>query len=233
MGIAYNPKIVTDGLVLCLDAANVKSYPGSGTSINDLSGNGNNGTLVNGPTFDSSNGGSIVFDGSNDFINTANIQFERTDAFTLSAWVKSSSPPNNQIINNENMDYRGYMLVINSGDSKILFGLRHTTSNRIQVTSSNIVISNVWHYLTATYDGSSTASGVELYINSIKQAKTTLADNLSLTTISNQTTYIGIRRPATPGPFRGNISNTQIYNRALSPAEIRQNFNATRGRYGI
>ena len=70
MGVAYNPNIVTDGLVLCLDAANKRSYPGTGTTWTDRSANGNNGTLTNGPTFDSANGGSIVFDGTNDYVTT-------------------------------------------------------------------------------------------------------------------------------------------------------------------
>ena len=67
MGISYNPKIVTNGLVLCLDAANAKSYPGSGTAWTDLSGLGNTGTLTNGPTYSSANNGSIVLDGINDY----------------------------------------------------------------------------------------------------------------------------------------------------------------------
>ena len=69
MSTKYSPKIVTDGLVLCLDAANSKSYPGSGTSWNDLSRNNNTGTLTNGPTYTSSFGGSSVFDGTNDYVS--------------------------------------------------------------------------------------------------------------------------------------------------------------------
>ena len=85
MGVTYNPKIVTDGLVLALDAANVKSYPGSGTTWTDMSGNGNNVTLTNGPTFSSDNGGSIVFDGVND---TATLSNPSTlSNYTLSLWI--------------------------------------------------------------------------------------------------------------------------------------------------
>ena len=68
MGLAHSPSIVTDGLVLCLDAANTKSYPGSGTTWTDISGKGYDGTLTNGPTFSSNYGGNIVLDGSNDFV---------------------------------------------------------------------------------------------------------------------------------------------------------------------
>ena len=72
MATIYNPNIVTDNLVFCVDAANTKSYSGSGTIWKDISGEDNDGTLVNGPTFSNDNGGSIVFDGTNDYIQTAN-----------------------------------------------------------------------------------------------------------------------------------------------------------------
>jgi hypothetical protein len=85
------PNIVTDGLVLALDAANTKSYPGSGTVWKDLSGNGNNGTLINGPTFDTGNLGSIEFDGVDDWTSFGNILNTGTSDFTISAWVKSTS----------------------------------------------------------------------------------------------------------------------------------------------
>lgn len=72
MALNHSPKIVTNGLVLYLDAANQKSYPGSGTTWTDLSGNGNTGTLTNGPTFSANNNGGIVFDGANDYVSISN-----------------------------------------------------------------------------------------------------------------------------------------------------------------
>jgi hypothetical protein len=90
MGVYAGPEINESGLVLCLDAGNTKSYPGSGTTWTDLSGNGNTGTLVNGPTYSSANGGSIVFDGSNDYIQT-NFNYSLTSSnteFTCAAWYK-------------------------------------------------------------------------------------------------------------------------------------------------
>ena len=89
MAVGYNPKIVTDNLILALDAANIKSYPGSGTTWTDLSGKGNNGTLVNGPTFNSGNSGSIEFDGTNDSISLGpqiNSDITETD-ITVSFWT--------------------------------------------------------------------------------------------------------------------------------------------------
>ena len=97
MSIHYSPTTVTSGLVLCLDAGNAKSYPGSGTVWTDLSGNGNTGTLINGPTYNSANGGSIVFDGVNDY---ANIGVGRgvnqfSGNFAVSVWVmRLSGGPN-------------------------------------------------------------------------------------------------------------------------------------------
>ena len=95
MSIFYNPRIVTDGLVLALDAGNTKSYPGSGTTWTDLSGRGNTGTLTNGPTYSSANGGSIVFDGTNDHVtmsgnNISGLSAETTD-FSICIWVKYNS----------------------------------------------------------------------------------------------------------------------------------------------
>ena len=78
----YGPRIVTDGLIACLDAANTKSYPGSGTVWTDISGNGRNGPLINGPTFNSSNRGSIQFDGTNDYINFGNTLGVEGNPFT-------------------------------------------------------------------------------------------------------------------------------------------------------
>jgi len=86
MAIHRGPKIITNGLILCLDAASTKSYPGSGTTWFDRSGNGNNGVLTNGPTFSSTNGGSIVFDGTNDYVQVAGSVTISTGTFI--AWVK-------------------------------------------------------------------------------------------------------------------------------------------------
>ena len=230
MGLGHGAGVVRSGLAVYLDAANKKSYPGTGTVWTDLSDNGNNATLVNGVGYNSANNGSMIFDGVNDVVDTQNIQFERDDDFTLSAWIKSTNVNNNQVINNEDTTYKGYQLSISG---TVFFGLRNTTTNRIQVETNNTLLANNWYHLAATYNGNSSASGVELYINAINQSKNILADNLTATTISNQTTWIGRRRPITNGPFNGSIGSVQLYNRALTQLEVQRNFNATRGRYGI
>jgi hypothetical protein len=86
MAFNYSPKIITDGLVLYLDAANTRSYPTNGTIWSDLSRNNNNGTLINGPTFNSANGGSIVFDGVDDRVSR-NSAIDTGQNFTINAWI--------------------------------------------------------------------------------------------------------------------------------------------------
>ena len=235
--ISYYGGIVTQGLVLDLDAAKRDSYAGIGTAWNDISGNINNGVLTNGPTFNSANGGSIVFDGSNDYTNIINqLQFERTNSFSLCIWIYPTSVSNHQLFNNETIQtsptpYRGYRMDITT-DNKIGFSLRNTvTTNQAHITTINTLTANNWYNIVATYNGSSNTSGMNIYINGVNQSVTTVVNNLTATIISNETTWIGLRRPTTTGPFVGRISQASIYNRALSASEVLQNYNATKGRY--
>ena len=91
MSVIWGPEIVKSGLVLYLDAGNQNSYPGTGTTWTDISRNNNNGTLTNGPTFNSENGGSIVFDGTNDYVSTA---LTSTNSFTWNVWYKTNTVSN-------------------------------------------------------------------------------------------------------------------------------------------
>jgi hypothetical protein len=233
MGIAYNPKIVTDGLVLCLDAANVKSYPGSGTSINDLSGNGNNGTLVNGPTFDSGNGGSIVFDGSNDQVDinhstSLNITGKN---ISLSVWLKATALANSLhgagiIVKGSGQNDGVYEIILTQTLSKnyTFFRMLGMANHRPALVPIEL---NMIYNIFCVYNNGTMFN----YVNGIQEGTGSFRDvNLST---SSQLLRVGNRVVTNAAPFSGNIFNVSVYNRALSPAEIRQNFNATRGRYGI
>jgi hypothetical protein len=234
MSVFGGPNVTDSGLVLNLDAGNIKSYLGTGTTWFDKSGNANNGTLINGPTFNTGSLGSIVFDGVDDYVDVnRQIQFERTDSFTLSAWINTNDGNNNQIINNETEGYRGYQFSVDSNGKLFLF-LRNTVStNFLGVRMLSNFPSNLWCYVTAVYNGSSNASGVKLYINGIEQITEIAGDNLTSTTISNETTWIGRRRPQTQGPFNGKISIVQIYNKALTASEVLQNYDATKSRFNL
>ena len=221
MSVFAGPEINESGLVLYLDAGNIKSYPGSGTSWTDISGRGNTGTLTNGPTYSSSNGGSIVFDGADDVITFAsNNIISGTQNFTIEAIVKSN--------NTASPDYIfGNYGVANTGGLEIYFYLQkfYFYFNGVYTVSNSIVSSNTWYIATFTRSGNSTS----IYINSILDATGT--NSTSITT--NLSYRIGNGPDYNSEIYAGNIASVKVYNRALTAAEVSQNFNALRGRFGI
>ena len=223
MGLSHSPRIVTNGLVLCLDAGNTKSYPGSGTTWTDLSGSGSNGTLTNGPTYSSGNGGSIVFDGIDDFVQCTG-SLTGTDA-TFIAWINR---------NGNQTSYSGIIFSRSTQVSGMNFRLSDTLGYHwasIPGTDqfvSNLTIPNLAWCMCAVSVSSTaatlylgTSSGISSATNTISHTSTTIDD------IKLGQDDLGSRW------YKGNIANAQIYNRALSAAEIQQNFNALRGRFGI
>jgi hypothetical protein len=220
MAVGYNPRIVTDGLVLALDAGNTKSYPGIGTTWTNLVGSGI-GTLTNGPTFDSANSGSIVFDGTDDQINCGssdNFAFGTGD-FTIEFWfnvdsdggIISISPSGGNATTNWQIRYS-------------LSKIRWVYSNTSAIESSTLSTGQ-WIHVVATRSG----TALTLYINAVSEATGTSSANLSDTGVLR----IGQNRDGI-SHFDGKIPIVRLYKgKALTAAEIQQNFNATRGRYGI
>jgi hypothetical protein len=226
MACNYQNKIVSNGLVLCLDAADKKSYPGSGTVWNDRSGNSINGTLVNNPTFNSDNSGSIVFDGTNDVVNASTSIINRTNGqeITVSCWIKPSRTSGQYSVfcanrSNDNNIYN-WMFYQHTINGVISF---HGAN---QNPSSYVPTINRWINVTNTV----TAAGLSrLYVNGV------LTYTVTGYTYGNGTpSRLGIGANAGAlEPFQGNIAEVLIYNRALTVEEIKQNFNSTRGRFGI
>jgi len=223
--------VITDGLQLYYDVGNTASYPGSGTTIYDLSPNGYNGTLVNGPTYSSVNGGSLVFDGSNDYINTNNsLGYE---AFTLMAWFKTSDATNfRMLISKETSlgvpwNYRMY-LYQTSGD---LIGDVAKVGSTDEATYARNLADGTWH-MTA-FSRNTSNDTLNLYIDGVLVNSHT--DSLTAGSIINsQNVWIG--RSAFSGgsyPWLGNIAAALIYNRALTDAEVLNNFRATKTRFGL
>ena len=216
MGIDYNNVIVSDGLVLYLDAANTRSYSGSGTSSNSLVG-GIGATLVNGVGFTSSNNGAFIFDGSNDYINFGNSSAVQQSSGTLSAWAKASSPGGG---------YRG--IIAKQG----AYGLFYTDSVLVaydwaadapRSTGVNIA-DNTWKNVVLTYQ-SGVSNGTRIYINGVSVLTTTI-------TVLNQTGNLFGGAEANAGQFAScQASSFKMHNRALSATEVLQNYNATKGRY--
>jgi len=224
----YGPKIVTNGLVLALDAADKKSYSGSGTAWNDLSGNNRNGTLTNGPTFSSANGGALVFDGTNDYVVTSNFTPNVTNK-TLSGWVKLSSTTQGGggLINLQKTDGSEFdAIVYNETNQGWGFG----SNNFLRTAWSNVkeTSTNDWVNIVATYAN----LDYRLYRNGVLILNTTSFNTLNFNFSSNS--LLGYRHSGGSSAYlAGNIAIGTLYNRVLSATEVLQNFNAQRGRFGI
>ena len=221
--------VVEEGLVLYLDAGNDVSYPGSGNKWFDLSNNGNTGTLVNGVGYSASNGGALSFDGTNDRVscNSPNFVFG-TSSFTIEMWVYKTNTDSqiffSQFINTAN-GRDGVALGYRSGSLWLLQG---NGSSWIIETNQGSFPINSWTRIVASrsYDNSATY----YYIN--QQLVYTYTTNVNLTASNNGDIIFGMTGTTSSGfAFNGRISNAKIYNRALSAAEISQNYNALKGRY--
>jgi hypothetical protein len=232
MALSHSPRIVTDGLVLCLDAANTKSYRGSGTTVTDLSGNGNNGTLVNGVGYSSGNLGSLSFDGVDDHITIPyNSSLKPATAITMEAfcyiqnngtsWTSLIQYPQNS--SSHTSPYFDWAIYLNMS-SRVL----HTRIDGEGVSSPNNVWNfNEWTYVAITFENQS----VKYYVNGASVGSSSVTKT-SITYDANNPVLIG--KNASGGePLEGKLGSMKVYNRALTAAEVAQNFNALRGRYGI
>lgn len=222
MAFHFSPKIVTDGLVFYVDAANPKSYPGSGTTWKDLSGNGNDGILTNGPTYNSANGGSIVFDGVNDYCSLPNLNLNYP--FHIDFWGKVTSTQQNCgiIFSDPTSNTKSIGLQINSVLDHIRIIYYDNTFNTAYIPG----------YVNTIYkvSGNFTSTGFDLYVNGV--FANSLSGNKSKVWTDTNTSYnISLLNRPIITYLSGNIYNTQIYNRTLSPSEIIQNYNATKTRY--
>ena len=234
------PHIVTDGLVLSLDAANTKSYQSGSATWFDKSGNGNNGTLTNGPTFSSLNGGSIVFDGVDDYADCGNptsLNFN-TGSFTINCWFKPSSTQAGgnfpALIEKSNGDFTspssgvtGWILLYFTNDNQYVFRLGDSSAAMDNLSFPLTVANdNIWKNLTVTVS-STTLIG---YYNGIVVGSTTR----TLTGSVNTSVNLNIGRwRAFTRELNTSISQVQIYNRVLSAQEILQNYTATKSRYNL
>jgi len=220
--------IVTDGLVLNLDAGFTPSYPRSGTTWYDVSGT-NNGTLTNGPTFNSDNGGSIVFDEVDDKVQSNSIDVGNN--FTIGIWCKPTTANRQTMVangytydNNRDKD-EGFLFNIGNAGTDMFISLGRDLYGRISPTG--LISANTWFYACASYNGST----INLYFNG-----TSVGGNFFGSPISINYNFAPFFLGGWNYPgdwFGGNISITQLYNRALSATEVLQNYNAQKGRFGL
>jgi hypothetical protein len=234
MGVIAGANINDNGLIFSLDAANFRSYSGSGNTSFGLVGE-NNCTLVNGVGFTSTNGGSFIFDGTNDQITLASdvLDIGLSD-FTIKVWFKTNSSANGSFIANQvNNGWNGFNYWISNGQiySVVDWGNSQQYGAIITTATYN---DNTWKEVVFVMNGS-TVSNWKIHING-SLVNTSLAFESQLTLsgsgISNNVPLtLGTREFG--GYYNGNISQVSIYNRALTAKEILQNYNATKKRYGL
>ena len=227
--------IVRDGLVLYLDAK--YSYPGAtGTNPDtytwyDLSGYENQGELIGGVGYNAANGGSLVFDGSNQYATVTNgMNFLiGTSSVTFSAWIYRSSAPAYWagIISNKVNVTEGICLLVNP-DSKVFWQYDGGVSGVYAIEGGQSLSTNVWYNIVGVYDN----IGLKTYVNGSLNDSANDAGK-SISSSGNMNITIGAQDSVSGGPFPGRIANTSIYNRALSAAEVSQNYEALKGRYGL
>ena len=233
MGIDYNNVIVSDGLSVYLDAANTRSYSGSGITVNGLVG-GIGGTLVNGIGFSSQDNGSFFYDGSDDYFRLPTNFFNPDSGtpFTVSVWFKTATTgvifgQQNTVNPGTISGYAPAIYVDTNGKLRTSCFWGGSTTN--QSVSSASVNDNKWHQIIVTFESSSHKS----YLDGI------LFDTITKNQVSYSATYYYFIGSGTNAAWpnagnmtlSGNISNFMFYNRALSATEVLQNYNATKGRY--
>jgi hypothetical protein len=222
MSIAYNPSIVTSGLVFCLDAGNAKSYPGSGTSWYDVTNTNTLGSLINSPSYTSGTAGYFFFGAINNYVNlpTTLGYISQLSAFS---WIKTVGTPKS-----------GYHIVCGPTSLEISIptsgeirsGIDTSNGRFVSNHGSGLVDGN-WHYLGFTFDGTTKSSYIDGAMVGTQSVTGTLVYSVSGRSMgvfgSGDTTY----------GMNGNISYYHVYNSSLTGSQVNQNFNALRGRYGI
>jgi hypothetical protein len=238
MGVIAGANINDNGLIFSLDAANYRSYSGSGNTSFGLVG-GIGGTLVNGVGFGSTNSGYFIFDGTNDYIDVDDFNFDFTNGFTICAFCYPTAISNwGRIIDfglgqaNYNIELARY-----SNTNNFFLEVRSGTApdqSAIISTGSQFVI-NKFHFICGVVDGGTpgSVSTARLFYNGNQISSSALGSIVLPSTINRTSNYIARSNWSADSYYQGNIYFIQIYNRALTAKEIKQNYNATKRRYGL
>jgi hypothetical protein len=235
------PPIVTNGLVLNLDCGNRLSYPTSGTTWTDLSGFANNGTLTNGPTYNPNNLGSIVFDGVDDYVQLNNclpLKWQNINQISLEVFFKfnSLSSPRQYIFDSRyevTSPYNWYILIIDPG-GQLVTGTGQNSSNPVTDINVTTLNNNQIYMINLTIDKTTTTNNFKVYVNSNLVLTTGFDWTTNQGSENNSIMYLGRAFPNSDYRLNGNIYNFKIYkNKVLSQAEVLQNYNAYKSRFGL
>jgi hypothetical protein len=216
------PNTVRDGLVFYLDAANTKSYISGSSTWTDISGFQRNGILTNGPTFNTASGGNIVLDGSNDYVTFGDVAaLNFTTPFSVGCWFRASAVQpsvDSAIIGNINGTFTGYMLWYNSNTVDFYF------NSGVRANSTTTIVANTWYHVMGIWTG----TAAQVYLNGALNVSSAYA-----IAPSNGSPLFTVGQYQSGRNFAGNISACSAYNKALSATEVLQNYNTTKGRYGL
>jgi hypothetical protein len=238
MGIAYNTSIVMDTLYFYLDYANIRCYPGSGTSVFDLYSTGTGATMVNGVGTSSTFNGSFFFDGVNDYLSFSTSLINNKTQGTFQFFTYVSDLSNSTLISRQHngvntfdvlsvgYSINGFGAKTAGTSGKIYYHKNNATGN---LTSSAALTLNTWNMINLSFSG----TACTLYINGV-QDSTVSGD---YTTVNDTTTDCRFgawdNSEGSSGYLKGNIASISIYDRTLTAAEIKKNYNAMKKRYGL
>ena len=224
MGLAHSPRIVTDGLLFCADFGNTKSYTDGASTVYDVSSTRSSGAIESAPTFNSDNGGYLDFDGTDDVVD---FRFDQNgpdltlSTITASAWVNFDTAT--WVMGN------GAQFRIRLNGTTIGFWIRELSNGGYNelFSPASTMSTGEWGNIVGTYDG----TNQKIYHNGVEVATT----NPGLGFLDGGSNNLTLGEPYYDANqfFNGKLSAASIYNRALTAAEVAQNFNATRGRFGI
>jgi hypothetical protein len=232
---AVPPTLVTAGLVLNLDAGNSSSYIGSGNNWDDLSGNNNNGTLTNGPIFNSANGGSVLFDGIDDVVSFGNILNMGLNSWTMSCWLKFDGGSGTFGIMGKT-SYRSnmgrYSIYV---DNNYINAFFQPSTNSLIATPIAPYLDNKFHNIVLSINRTSM---IYLYVDGVSVGTPIDISSSSSVDLNNSDNFYIGSYASSDGQsplyfFKGSMGQALIYNRALTASEVTNNFNVFKSRFGL
>jgi hypothetical protein len=226
MGLSHSPSTITQNLVLCLDAANPKSYPGSGTTWTDLSGVNSSGELVNSPTYNSSNLGFFQF-ATNTFARIANNTTLDTQTPSVEVWIKTNATSQNGFWFEKGTVNTQYSLFQEGSVIQWRQRLTSGTLTNLSTTTANFINTSNWYQVVGTFVSGSR----RLYINGNLVNSDTLSGTIATNSGGMSIGVYGGFNGARGYYYNGNLAACRVYNRVLTASEIQQNFIATRSRF--
>lgn len=235
MSLHHSPRIVTDNLVLCLDAGNSRSYPGSGTTWTDLISTSNNGTLVNSPVYSLTNSGIFTFNGTSQYADCglATTIANLINNFSVEIWIKyvgsvAVSGNGQWFIANVSAigTAGGFELGYVPADGGFVF---YTFGNLVGLSANVTPVVGTWYCVTAT---KSSTTGYSIYVNAVLKNTNGTLTNGGVATYNLRIAHRE-RDGGNAGYFPGSVASVKVYNKVMTGVEVAQNFNALRGRFGL